>query len=457
MDIIDLLSARKAAILASSGEIRKKISDIVDEDSFVELGAFAFSGERYDDEKADGLGVVTGYATIDDYPVYVVAENGKVNKGGLTKANLQKMTACVKKAINASTPVVYLLDCEGTVVSEGIETLEGMASFIAAAQELKDVAPQFVIATGNVYGSLAILASEADYTFVQGGACISYASPAVISASVKSGVSKEKIGGNKSENGVCTFAVKELTEARNGIVKILGVLPEYSGAVLDCEDDMNRSAPALNKKCDAKSVIEATFDKNSFIELCKGYSNAVITGIGRIGGISSAAIVFDGGKDGVSLTINEALKIKNFANYCSANALPVVTFVNSNGIKADAFVAESPVMAEISNMLYALSSTARISVVYGKAVGFGYTAFASKEFGNAYTYAFANAKISLLDGVIGAAATNGTVDGAKLKDLSEEYDEENNAFNAAKLGAADNVIEPQFVRQYVISALQTIV
>ena len=195
----------------------------------------------------------------------------------------------------------------------------------------------------------------------------------------------------------------------------------------------------------------------SFIELCKGYSNAVITGIGRIGGISSAAIVFDGGKDGVSLTINETLKIKNFANYCSANALPVVTFVNSNGIKADAFVAESPVMAEISNMLYALSSTARISVVYGKAVGFGYTAFASKEFGNAYTYAFANAKISLLDGVIGAAATNGTVDGAKLKDLSEEYDEENNAFNAAKLGAADNVIEPQFVRQYVISALQTIV
>ena len=108
-------------------------------------------------------------------------------------------------------------------------------------------------------------------------------------------------------------------------------------------------------------------------------------------------------------------------------------------------------------MLNNLSNLDIISVVYGKAIGLGYTAFASKQFGNRYTYAFADSKISLLDGEQGISATFGTIDNSKISELKEKYIEIQDAFNAAKLGCVDNIIEPQFVRQHIISSLQLLV
>ena len=137
--------------------------------------------------------------------------------------------------------------------------------------------------------------------------------------------------------------------------------------------------------------------------------------------------------------------------------MPLLAFVNTKGIKADVKTASTSIMREISNMLYALSQTKRVSVVYGKAIGFGYSAFASREFGNEYTFAFADAKISLLDGEAGAAVEFGTIDAEKLDEVKEKYAEMQDAFNAAKLGCIDNVIENQFARQYVISALEMLI
>ena len=457
MDIIELLKARKAKLFQASDDVRKKLFEVIDADSFVELGAYAFAKNEFFDEDVDGLGVVTGYATLNDYPVYVVAQNGNILNGGLSKANCKKITDCLVKAAEANAPVIYLLDTLGVQVGEGVAVLEGIASLLAVASEIKGVVPQFAIATGDVVGSAALLAAQADYTYLVGASAISYASPAVISASDKNGTTKDVIGGAKATNGVTSFAVKTLEEVSASIATILGLLPEYSGLVVDTTDDLNRATLALNSKKDAQSIIKAVFDKDSVIELNKGYANEVITVIGRVGGISSAAIVFDGGVDGVELTLENVLKIKNFANYASDNGMPLLAFVNTKGIKADVKTASTSIMREISNMLYALSQTKRVSVVYGKAIGFGYSAFASREFGNEYTFAFADAKISLLDGEAGAAVEFGTIDAEKLDEVKEKYAEMQDAFNAAKLGCIDNVIENQFARQYVISALEMLI
>ena len=457
MDKINLLNARKAKLLAESADIRSKLAEIIDDKSFVELNAYSFAKNEFYSDETESLGVLTGYATIDDFPVYVVAQNSKVCSGGLSKGNCDKIVACLKKAIETNTAVLYLLDCQGVQVGEGVAVLEGIASVLNASNQLKDVAPQFVVAIGDVYGSAAVLAANADYTYVVGASCISYASPAVISASDKNCASKDVIGGSKAVNGVKTFDCKTLAEVKDSILKVFNVLPEISGIVVDTNDDLNRSTPALNVSKSARAIIDAVYDKGSFIELYKGYSDDVIVGIGRAGGISTAAIVFDGGEDGVELNLTNVLKIKNFTSYVCDNNLPLVTFVNVKGVKQDIQTSQTPVLTEVMNMLYNLSNVARITVVYGKAIGFGYTAFASKEFGNSYTYAFADAKISLFDGEVGAAVEFGTFDNEKLPELTEKYAEMQDAFNAAKLGCVDNVIEPEFVRQYVISALETIV
>lgn len=457
MEKIDLLNTRKTKLYAESTELRKKLSEIIDDSSFVELNAYAFGKNEFYGEGTETLGVLTGYATIDDYPVYIVAQNSKVCNGGLSKANCDKIVSCLEKALGTRTPVLYLLDSQGVQVGEGVAVLEGIASILKLSNQLKDCVPQFAVAIGDVLGSTSLLCANADYTYVLDNSCIAYASPAVISASNKNNTPKDVIGGSKSSNGVKSFVVKSLNEVKESVIKVLNILPEISGILVDTDDDLNRSSLILNSKKDAKLIIDAVFDKDNFVELYKGYSDDVIVGIGRVGGISTGAIVFDGGEEGVELNLSNVLKIQNFASYVIDNNLPLLTFVNTKGIKTDLETSSTPVMCELMNTLYNLSNTARVSVVYGKAIGLGYTAFASKEFGNVYTYAFSDAKISLFDGEVGTAIEFGTFEKEKLQELKEKYAEMQDVFNSAKLGCVDNIIEPQFVRQYVISALQTIV
>ena len=100
----------------------------------------------------------------------------------------------------------------------------------------------------------------------------------------------------------------------------------------------------------------------------------------------------------------------------------------------------------------------KISVIYGKAVGLGYSIFAAKAMGYDYTYAFCNSKVSLFDTVEGAFVEMGSVTPDKEAAFVEKYAEENqDPINTAKGGYIDNIIEPQFVRQYLIASLQMIV
>ncbi len=457
MNIIDTLNSRKLKLHDASGDVRKKISEIIDDSSFVELGAFSFGKNEFYDEELEGLGVVTGYATVSGYPLYVVAQNGNLLNGGLSKANLDKISNCLDKAISTETPVIYLLDTKGVQVGEGVAVLEGLATVLAKSNELKGLAPQIVVAVGDVLGSASLLAANADYTYVVGSSCIAYASPSVLSASAKSPLTKEEVGGNKSKNGVMTFNVKELSEVKSSVIKLFDTLPNLSGILSETGDDLNRFTPSLNDKVCANCLIDAVYDKGTFIKMNEGHCDEVIVGVGRVGGISTAAVVFDGGEDGVELTLDNVLKIKNFANFVYDNNLPMLTFVNTKGVKLDYLTSSSPITVEIMNMLSNLSNLDRITVVYGKAIGLGYSAFASKEFGNRYTYAFAGSKISLLDGVEGISATFGTVDSEKHAELKEKYIDSQDSYNAAKLGCIDNIIEPQFVRQHIIATLQILV
>ena len=116
-------------------------------------------------------------------------------------------------------------------------------------------------------------------------------------------------------------------------------------------------------------------------------------------------------------------------------------------------------MKEVANLVYALYNlqTPRINVVYGKAVGLGYSLFASKALGAEYSYAFATAKISLFDTQKGAMIELAGVTEANNAKAEEKYaDEVQDPVNAARKGYIDDIIEPQFVRAHLISALQLV-
>ncbi len=456
MNKIELLKNRREEILAASKEIRAKISEIIDENSFVELDGYSFSKNDFYGEELAGEGVVTGYALVDDLPVYIIAQNSSVNHGGLSLAACNKIVKCQNKALESGFPVIYLLDSLGVQVGEGVNVLEGIAGVLNASLELKTSATQIAIVLGKVYGSTALLAANCDFCLTLKDSEICYTSPLVIAAT-KKGVDAKKVAGsqNSEHNGISSAEVNSLSEAKEKIVSLL----ETTGGVEieDTNDDLNRVSENLNEKCCPKCLINAMFDDGKFFEVNPLFAPEVKTGLGRVGGISVAAIIFGGEDKGVELERNNILKIKEFADFVAANSIPLITLVNALPIKADTETNSSPVLKEICGLIDSLKGCRRLSVVYGKAIGLAYTLFTSKSLGVEYSYAFANAKVALFDGKASSVAF-GEVREDKLDEFERIYSEENaDPINAAKNGYIDNVIEPAFLRSYVISALQMMV
>lgn len=457
MDKVKLLQTRKQQLFSAGKIIREEISELIDKDSFVEFSSFSFSESEFYGEKAEGEGVVTGFATIDDCPYYIVAQNAEVLSGGVSKANCEKISKCLEQAEKNQTPVVYLLSTLGVRIGEGVNVLEGLAKLILQASRLKDSVTQYLIVNGEVYGQISMLAGMCDFTFfIDKKSYLATTSPLVITAAAGENVSKDGVASAKAiaNSGLATFDVKNFAEIKTKI----STLNELLNAEIDDSSDLNVSLPALNKKADYKSLL-SVFDKGTAIEIGENYSPEIKCVLGRIGGISVAAVIFDN-ENGVKLCDGKAEKLKDFAALASYYGLPYITFVNTLGIKETPEVTNSRVIKTLCDYVGILDgmNSAKISVVYGKAIGLGYTLFAAKSMGYDFTYAFANSKIALFDSVQGAEielAKGKQTDSAKL---AESYAEENSdPVNAAKGGYIDNIIEPAFVRQYLIASLQMFV
>ena len=451
MDKIQLLQERKAQIEAAGKDIRAQIEALVDGESFVELSAFSFSKNDFYGEEVAGEGVVTGFATLDGYPFYLVAQNHAIMKGGISKANCDKIVKCLDAAEKNNVPVIYLLNTQGVQIGEGVTVLEGLGGLLMRSTQLKGVVPQYAIVNGEVYGSAAMLAAVADFTFfIVKKSVLAINSPFVLSAKAGKNISKEEVGNAKALNqsGIPSLEVLDIASVREKIIEISDLL---SVPLKDAE--LNQSIPALNETCNADALL-SIFDNH--IEVGTGYESDVKTILGRIGGISVASIVFDGGACGVELTAEKLAKIKNFAELACCYSLPFIIFADVKGILPTMQVNNSRVMKEAAEYLSILDTidTAKIAVVYKQAIGLGYSLFASKSVGFDYTCAFANAKIALFDNVQGAQIELGNEQEYKAA-LADRYaDEKSDPIHAAKNGYIDAIIEPQFVKQYLIASLQ---
>lgn len=458
MDKIKLLQSRRNEVLAAGNAVRKAIAGLVDENSFVELAGFSFSKNDFYGEEAAGEGVVTGFATVEGNPVYVAAQNFDVLSGGVSERNCEKILKCLDLAEKNSTPVVYILNSLGVQIGEGVTVLEGLAKLLSKAAKLHGVVPQFAVVNGEVYGQSALLAACADFTFFLKSGVLAADSPLVISAKSGKNLAKEAVGGAKAldKTNLVSFEADSMAQVRETIAKIMDVLPDFSSVVVENGADLNAAFPALNQKCGADALIAAVFDKDTFVEVAKNCSAEVRCVLGRVGGISVAAVV-TGGEEPVSLNENNVAKITAFTEFAAYYNLPFVSFVNAQGIRADLETQNSLVMKNIFKLFetYDLLDNAKISVVYGSAIGLGYTLLAAKSAGFDYSYAFADAKIALFDSEKGAEIEFSGEKKADKAKLAAKYSEENSdPVNAAKNGYIDNIIEPQYVKQYLVASLQ---
>ncbi len=445
MEQIQLLRERKTALLNASEAVRKQIAQIVDEESFVELSAFSFSESEFGSSPA-GEGVVTGFCTVGGYPFYLVAQNFAQDFGGLTKAQCEKIAKTLSAAEKNETPVIWLLNCQGAKIGEGVNVLEGIAELLLKVTQLKGTVPQYAIVGGDVYGAAAAIAATADVVFFLKEGALAVSSPLVLSAKSGRDLKKEDVGGYDALKHAILPAVK-VKDLEEAAAHIRFLTELFGDEIVDAE--LNAPAPALEGKVGAAEVLSLIEDGLELGAVC---APEIKTVLGRIGGISVAAVVFD------NVTLNETnvKKLRAFAELACCYGLPLVLFVDCLGVEETLAANDSALLKEISEYLNILDAidTAKISVVTGRAVGLGYSLFAAKSAGFDFTFALANAEIALFESEKGAEIFYGNSAEGKEALLERYACEHADPVNAAKGGYLDNVIEPRFTKQYLIASLQ---
>ena len=451
----ELLKQRRAELLEETKAARAFLEELTDEKSFVELDAYRFSTAPLFGEAAlKGEGVLTGYARIDDMPVYVAVYNHSQIKGGLTAEQSRKIVKAMTMAQKSECPFVFVLESSGVKVGEGLPAVDAFCEVVAKASQLYGVIPMVAVVKGEVLGLAAYLAAQMNAVIAVEGAVMASNSPDVILSQSGSSLTKAQAFGAKAlfENGSVDLVAKDASEARTAVSAILGLM---SGAIVEEEEaSLNRAVSLEGYTSDA--IISEVFDAGSTVEL--GNGKGLRTVIGRIGGFAVGAVLSNGER----ICAKCAGRAARFIRLLEAYELPLITFTDCKGAKLSLEAEANGMVAEISALMSAIADheTAKISVTCDKAQGVGYAALSSKGLGYDYAMAWDTAALSLLTGEQGAVLLCGE-EIAKAKDplkaraeAAEKYSEiEGDPFAAAYKGCVDAVIEPEATRRQIIAVL----
>lgn len=441
---------------AASKSVRKTLDAVLDPQSFVETDRFIRSETALGE--ATGEGVVCGFASVSDVQVGVFAVNGDVLKGGIGKANSAKIAKCVNNAVKMNAPVIGVIDSCGARFAEGIEAMEGYSAIFSAFSSAYGVVPTILVVKGSNFGMLSYLSAICDFTLCYDKSVTATSSPLILVAGTTADAAKVGTGEAMAKAGIASAVVKTDAELAKTVKALVSVVCE---GVVPSEDDGNRVCKGLKAGVKTDKVVSEIFDLNTFVEIKKGFAPEVVTGYARLNGVAVGVVASDAEKGEGRLTADGAKKVTELINTCDSFGMPVVNIVDSKGV-VNCAACQGELMRSVGDMIYAynVADVAKISLIKGNAIGAGYVAFASKSIYD-YTVAWENATVGMLDNVAAAELVY-SADLAKAKDkdaalnkLATAYGEENTAaVTVAEKGFIDNVINPNFSRQYLIAAVQ---
>ena len=184
----------------------------------------------------------------------------------------------------------------------------------------------------------------------------------------------------------------------------------------------------------------------------------MVTAYALVNSISVGIIALNGNENNGYISADGIAKTDKFIDKCSSNGMPIITLVDSLGVKPSLNDEVSGLASKLASLMSKIASctTPMISVITGKAIGLAYSVFASKGIGFDYTLAGVDSVISPVNTAAGAAIEyaeelKAGEDRAKLE--ARYLEMEQNPFISAKDGFIDNIIELSTMRPYIASAL----
>jgi len=420
-------------------QARTRLSYLFDDGKYTEINSYAKENDCL-------TGVVTAYGYVNGNAVYAFSQDKSINNGAVGPAHAAKIAKLYSLAAKTGTPVIGIHDSNGAFVNGTAESLTAYGELINAASVISGVVPQISVVAGTCAGSAALFACSSDFIIMTKDAEF-FMTPAF---------TKENSGSasDAASNGIAAAVCDDDKAAIEKAKELINLMPVNNLAPLPM---FEYNEPETAVSADFNSLINGVCDAESIIELYAEFGKASYTALATVNGATVGIAATNKTSD--KLTDADCSKLSRFIRTCDAFAVPVITFVDTEGFDAADAISGVKSMTQLANC-YAEATTAKISVITGKAVGPAFIALAGKDISSDFTYIWESACVSPLaplsaveflwhDKLKGAADVN-----AKRNELAEEYKATlASAESAAASGAVDEIISASSTREAIISAL----
>ncbi len=458
--------------MSNSSLAGKRITSLLDENSFVELGASVTARSTdFNMEPKDAIadGVVTGYGLIDGELVYVYSQDASVLGGSVGEMHAKKIINLYNLALKVGAPVIGLIDSAGLRLNEATDALAAFGRIYKAQTLASGVIPQITAVFGKCGGGLSLFTGTTDFTFMEDKAKLFVNSPNALSGNYEEKNDTASAAFQADEAGNVDVVASE-ADIYARIRELVAILPSNNdefGAVSDCTDDLNRAVSDI-AGCGGDSSIALSMiaDDNSYFEVKAGFGKQITTGFIRLNGQTVGCVAnrsegYDDEGEKVwesdtVLSVDAATKAADFINFCDSFDIPVLTLTNVTGYEAD-IDSEKGIARAASRLAYAYANAtvAKVNVITGKAFGSAGIVMNSKAMGADIAIAWDSAKIGMMDADLAAKVIFDGKSDKEITDGAKEYDKlQNSVDSAARRGYIDQVIAPADTRKYVIGAFE---
>nr|WP_231375950.1 acyl-CoA carboxylase subunit beta [Corynebacterium aquatimens] len=457
---------------------RQRIHALLDEGSFVEIGALARTPG--DPEAVFSDGVVTGYGRIDGRPVAIYAHDKTVYGGSVGVTFGRKVVEVMEFAIKIGCPVIGIQDSGGARIQDAVTSLAMYSEIARRQMPLSGRSPQISIMLGKSAGGAVYAPVTTDFIVaVEGQAEMYVTGPAVIKEVTGEDISSAELGGARQQelNGNVSVVVPSEEEAFDFVRDLLGHLPTSTFddppvVWAPADEDLDDSAldtfmpDDTNAGYDMMDLLVQLGDDEEILEIQENYAPNLICAIGRIDGrpvafVANNPLHFAGCIDAAA-----ADKGARFIQTCDAYNLPLIFVVDTPGYLPGVEQEKVGLIHRGAKLAFSVveATVPKVTLIVRKAYGGAYAVMGSKNLTGDLNFAWPTAQIA----VMGSAAAAVMIQGKQLaavedpdqrammkKMFMDFYDETmTSPYVAAERGFIDAMIQPSETRLTLRRALR---
>ncbi|MCI9429938.1 MAG: carboxyl transferase [Lachnospiraceae bacterium] len=459
--------------MGTTSQASQRISALLDENSFVEIGA-RITARATDfnlkQTETPSDGVITGYGVIDGNLVYVYSQDVSVLNGSVGEMHAKKIASLYDLALKTGAPVIGLIESAGLRLQEATDALNGFGEIYKKQVMASGVIPQITAVFGTCGGGLALIPTLTDFTFMEEkSAKLFVNSPNALDGNTTAKCDSASASFQSEEAGIVDVVADEAA-ILGKIRQLVSMLPannEEDASFEECTDDLNRVCSELaNCVGDTSIALSTISDDNVFFEIKENYAKEMVTGFIKLNGVTVGAVanrteVYDEegkvtDKFDAVLTKKGCEKAADFVTFCDAFEIPVLSLTNVKGYEAT--VCSEKGIAKAAAKLtaaFAGATVPKVNVIIGKAYGSAYIAMNSKAIGADITIAWPDAQVGMMDAKLAAKIICDGQGAEAIDACAAEYEKlQTSVESAARRGYVDEIVDAADTRKYIIGAFE---